>query len=128
MFGILFMLLGIVALFLSVVGLYGVMSFAVGRRTREIGIRIALGAQNRQLIALTLRKGFFQLGIGLVLGIGIAAVVANPLQWILYEVNARDPVVFLGVMATLAGVGLFASFIPARRATKIDPVVALSAE
>jgi predicted permease len=128
MFGILFMLLGVVALFLSVVGLYGVMSFAVGRRTREIGIRIALGAQNRQLIALTLRKGFFQLGIGLVLGIGIAAVVANPLQWILYEVNARDPVVFLGVMATLAGVGLFASFIPARRATKVDPVVALSAE
>ncbi len=128
MFGILFMLLGIVALFLSVVGLYGVMSFSVGRRTREMGIRIALGAQNRQLISLTMRKGLIQIGIGLVLGIGIAALVASPLQWILYEVNARDPGVFILVMLTLAVVGLFASFVPARRATRVDPMVTLSAE
>jgi putative ABC transport system permease protein len=128
MFGILFMLLGVVALFLSVVGLYGVMAFAVSRRTREMGIRIALGAQNRKLIGLTMRRGLIQLGIGLVLGIGIAAVVASPLQWILYEVNARDPWVFILVMLTLASVGLLASFIPARRATRVDPMVTLSAE
>ncbi len=128
MFGILFVLLGIVALFLSVVGLYGVMSFAVGRRTREMGIRIALGARDRQLIGITMRKGVLQLSVGLALGIGVAAVAASPLQWILYEVNARDPWVFVLVLMTLTVVGLAASFVPARRATKVDPVIALSAE
>lgn len=127
-FGILFMVLGFFALFLAVVGLYGVMAFAVGRRTREMGIRIALGAQARQLVTLTMRGGMIQLAIGFAIGIGLAAVLANPLQWILYEVNARDPSVFAIVTLTLGVVGLLASFVPARRATKVDPIITLSAE
>jgi len=128
LFGTLFMMLGFVALFLAVVGLYGVMAFAVGRRTREMGIRIALGAQPRQLVGLTMRAGLIQLGIGLAIGIGIAALLASPLQWILYEVNARDPAVFGAVAVVLGVVGLAASFVPARRVTRVDPVLTLAAE
>ncbi|UCD23582.1 MAG: ABC transporter permease [Gemmatimonadota bacterium] len=127
-FGPLFMLLGFVAMFLAAIGLYGVMSFAVSRRTREMGIRMALGAQGRQLIGLTMRKGTVQLAIGLGIGIGLAVAAVSPLQWILYDVSARDPLVFGSVFAVLAAVGLLASFIPARRATKVDPVTALGAE
>jgi putative ABC transport system permease protein len=127
-FGPLFMLLGFVAMFLAAIGLYGVMSFAVSRRTREMGIRMALGARGRQLIGLTMRKGVTQLALGLAIGLGLAVVAVSPLQWILYDVSARDPFVFGSVFAVLALVGLMASFIPARRATKVDPVIALGAE
>ena len=128
LFGILFMVLGFVALFLAVVGLYGVMAFTVGRRRREMGIRIALGAQSYQLVGLTMRSGLIQLGIGLVLGIGMAALVAGPLQWILYEVNARDPLVFGAVAVLLGAVGLLASYVPARRVARVDPILTLAGE
>jgi ABC-type antimicrobial peptide transport system permease subunit len=127
-FGPLFMVFGIMALFLAAIGLYGVMSFAVSRRTREMGIRLALGAQAGSLVGLVMRKGMIQLAVGLLIGVAIAVVAANPLQWILYDVSARDPWVFLVVLATLAAVGLLASFVPARRATRVDPVVTLTAE
>jgi ABC-type antimicrobial peptide transport system permease subunit len=104
------------------------MSFAVSRRTREMGIRMALGAQASSLVGLVMRKGMIQLAVGLLIGVAIAVVAANPLQWILYDVSARDPWVFLVVLATLAAVGLLASFVPARRATRVDPVVTLTAE
>jgi ABC-type antimicrobial peptide transport system permease subunit len=104
------------------------MSFAVSRRTQEMGIRMALGADGSNLIRLVMRRGTLQLVIGIVLGIGLAAVAANPLQFILYEVDVRDPTVFAAVVAVLAAAGLLASLIPARRVTKVDPVAALTAE
>ena len=127
-FGTLFMAFGFAALFLASVGLYGVMSFSVTRRSHEMGVRMALGAQGGQLVWLVLRKGLVQLAIGLGIGLGLAALAAGPLQFILYEVQARDPAVFSAVVATLALIGVAASFIPARRVTRVDPVIALGAE
>lgn len=127
-FGPLFMLLGFAATFLAAIGLYGVMSFSVSRRTREMGIRMALGAQGARLIGLTMRKGTLRLAVGLAIGLGLAVAAVSPLQWILYDVSARDPFVFGIVLFVLTTVGLLASFIPARRATKVDPVIALNTE
>ncbi|UCG85421.1 MAG: ABC transporter permease [Gemmatimonadota bacterium] len=127
-FGPLFMLLGFMAMFLAAIGLYGVISFAVSRRTREMGIRTALGARAGQLIGLTMRKGALQLALGIGVGLCLAVLAVNPLQFVLYDVSARDPFVFGLVVIVLAAVGLLASFIPARRATKVDPVMALGAE
>jgi predicted permease len=128
LFGTLFMVTGFVALFLAAVGLYGVMSFAVSRRTQEMGIRMALGADGPSLVRLVMRRGVVQLGIGLTLGIGLAALAATPLQIILYNVNARDLGVFGLVALALAATGLLASFVPAKRVTRVDPVAALTAE
>jgi predicted permease len=125
-FGTLFMAFGFVALFLAAVGLYGVMSFSVSQRTREMGIRMALGAYNGRLIRLAMRRGLRQLAIGITLGIGLAALATRPLQIILYEVDARDPVIFGGVVLALALVGILASYIPARRVSRIHPAEALS--
>ncbi len=127
-FGTFFMAFGFCALFLAAAGLYGVMSFAVTQRTREMGVRSALGAQGSQLILLVMRKSVFQLAIGLVLGLGLALLASGELQPVLYHVNPRDVVVFATVVATLAAASLIASFLPARRVTKIDPVLALAAE
>ncbi len=125
-FGTLFMVFGFAALFLAAVGLYGVMSFSVAQRTQEMGVRMALGAQGRQLIGLVMRKGAVQLLIGLGIGLVIAVLAAGQLQIILFDMEARDPVVFASVLATLAVAGLLASFIPARRVTSVDPVSALT--
>jgi putative ABC transport system permease protein len=127
-FGRFFMSFGFCALFLAAAGLYGVMSFAVTQRTREMGLRSALGAQGLQLIALVMRKSLVQLAIGLVLGLVLALLASGALQPVLYHVNPRDAVVFAGVIVTLAAASLLASFLPARRVTKIDPVTALSSE
>jgi predicted permease len=127
-FGTLFMAFGFAALFLAAIGLYGVMSFSVSRRSHEMGVRMALGAQGEQLVWLVLRKGVVQLAIGLGIGLGLAALATSPLQFILFGVQARDPAVFGAVVATLALIGLAASFIPARRVTRVDPVIALNAE
>jgi predicted permease len=125
-FGTLFMAFGFVALFLAAVGLYGVMSFTVSQRTREMGIRMALGAYDTRLIRLAMRRGLKQLAIGITIGIGLAALATRPLQIILYEVDARDPVIFGGVVLALALVGLLATYIPARRVSRIHPAEALS--
>jgi len=125
-FGTLFMAFGAAALFLASVGLYGVMSFSVARRTQEMGIRMAMGARGSELVKLMLKKGVVQLAIGLVMGLGIAVLAAGPLQFVLFEVKARDPMVFGAVVATLGVVGVLASFIPARRVTTVDPVTALT--
>jgi ABC-type antimicrobial peptide transport system permease subunit len=125
-FGTLFMAFGFVALFLAAVGLYGVMSFTVSQRTREMGIRMALGAYDGRLIRLAMRRGLKQLAIGITIGIGIAALATRPLQIILYEVDARDPVIFGGVVLALALVGILATYIPARRVSRIQPAEALS--
>ena len=127
-FGTFFTAFGVCALFLAAAGLYGVMSFAVTQRTREMGVRSALGAQGRQLVALVMRKSIVQLAVGLVLGLGLAFAASGALQPVLYHVDPRDRVVFIGVIVTLAVASLIASFLPARRVTKIDPVLALASE
>jgi hypothetical protein len=127
-FGTFFMVFGFCALLLAAAGLYGVMSFAVTQRTREMGVRSALGAQGQQLVALVMRTSVIQLLVGLFLGLGLALLASGALQPVLYHVDPRDVTVFVGVVATLAFVSLAASFLPARRVTRIDPVVALAAE
>jgi putative ABC transport system permease protein len=124
-FGTLFVAFGLAALFLAAVGLYGVMSFSVSQRRREMGIRMALGAEDSRLIRLAMRRGLKQVAIGSVLGIALAALATRPLQIVLYEVDARDPVIFGGVVLILALVGVLASYIPARRVSQIHPAEAL---
>jgi predicted permease len=127
-FSTFFIAFGVSALLLAVAGLYGVMSFAVTQRAREMGIRIALGAQKGRLVGLIMRKGAIRLAIGLVIGLGIGLGMSGALKTLLYRVQPRDPMVLIAVPLVLAAAGLAANFIPARRVTKIDPVVALAAE
>jgi putative ABC transport system permease protein len=124
-FGSLFMVFGGVALFLAAVGLYGVMAFTVARRTPEVGIRLALGASRGQVLAMVLRQGMGQVGLGLVFGAGLAFLVSRGIAAILFDVSPNDPVVFGGIALVLALTGLIASLVPARRATKADPAHAL---
>jgi predicted permease len=127
-FGTFFMAFGCVALLLAVAGLYGVMSFAVTQRTREMGIRAALGARGGQLVRLVMTRALVQLAFGLALGLALGLLAAGPLQPILYEVAPRDPLVLATVPLALAAASLLASFLPARRAAGVDPVIALAAE
>jgi putative ABC transport system permease protein len=127
-FGTFFTAFGICALLLAVAGLYGVMSFAVTQRTREMGVRSALGAQGGQLISLVMRRSLIQLAAGLVIGLMLAFAASGALAPVLYHVNPRDGVVFGGVVLLLALASIIASFLPARRVTKIDPVTALVVE
>lgn len=127
-FGNLFLAFGLAALFMASVGLYGVMSFSVTHRVGEMGVRMALGASGRQVTGLIIGQGLAQIAVGLVLGTGLALLVARGLAFIMYQVNPWDPATFLGVLAVLVLTGLGASWVPARRATRVDPMVALSAE
>jgi predicted permease len=127
-FGVLFMIFGAAALFLAGVGLYGVMATSVAQRTREMGVRMALGAQARDVIALIFRQGLVQITIGIGLGLGLAVGVSTLLTIVLYQVNPRDPVVFASIIGFLLAVASLACFVPARRATRVDPNVALRVE
>jgi predicted permease len=127
-FGAMFMIFGVIALFLASVGLYAVMSFSVSRRTREVGIRMALGAKSSDVIRMIFRQGVWQLGIGMTLGLALAAGVAQFTRVILFQVEPRDPAIFGGVVLVLSVAGLLACLVPARRATRVDPLVALRAE
>jgi predicted permease len=127
-FGTFFMAFGICALFLAAAGLYGVMSFAVTQRTREIGVRSALGAPGLLLVLLIMRKSVVQLVLGLFLGLGLALLASGALQPVLYHVNPRDPMVLTVVLAALGATSVLATVLPAWRVTKIDPIVALATE
>lgn len=127
-FGTMFMIFGIIALFLAAIGLYAVMAFSVSRRTREVGIRMALGARSSDVVRLIFGQGMLQLGIGLALGLAMAAGVSRLLTIILFDVQPRDPAIFGAVVAVLATAGLLACYMPARRATGVDPLIALRAE
>jgi putative ABC transport system permease protein len=124
-FGSLFMVFGAVALFLASVGLYGVMSTSVAQRTREMGVRMALGAETRDVLNLIMRQGLLQLVIGLVLGLAMALGVSNLLQMLLFEVNPRDPSIFVAIGAVLSATAAVACLVPAARATRVHPVHAL---
>jgi predicted lysophospholipase L1 biosynthesis ABC-type transport system permease subunit len=126
-FGGLFAVFGAAALFMATIGLYGVMSFSVSRRTQEMGIRMALGAQARQVRALVLRQGMTQIAFGTVIGTGLALLVSRGLEVFLLGGRTWDPVTYLLVFAVLAVTGLLASSIPAARATRVDPADALRA-
>jgi putative ABC transport system permease protein len=127
-FGTIFMIMGIVALFLAAIGLYGVMSFSVSRRTREMGVRMALGAHAEHVVRLIMRQGVVQLAIGLVLGLAGALAVTSLLTGFLFGVSPRDPLTFIAIVVVLVVTGLVASLVPARRATRVDPLVAIRYE
>jgi putative ABC transport system permease protein len=124
-FGQLFMVMGFVALFLAAIGLYGVMSFSVSSRTREMGVRMALGAGTSHVLGMVLRQGVIQLAIGLGIGIAMAWGFASLLAGFLFGIEPRDPLTFVGTLLVLVATGLAASWLPARRATRVSPLVAL---
>jgi predicted permease len=119
---------GLLALTLACIGLYGLLSYEIVRRTREIGIRMALGAQPANLLRLIVRQGIVLAFVGVLVGSGVALGVTRYLGSLLYDVHADDPVTMIGVVALLILVALAACYIPARRGMKIDPMVALGYE
>ncbi|MGB8130314.1 MAG: FtsX-like permease family protein [Candidatus Angelobacter sp.] len=121
-------LLAGLALFLSAIGIYGVLAYVVAQRTHEIGVRMALGANRRGIFGLILARGAWLAGIGVVLGLAVAVGVTRLINSLLYDTSAMDPFTFVGVIALLLVVGLLASYIPARRAMRVDPIVALRHE
>jgi len=119
---------GAIALLLSCIGLYGLLSYEVTRRTREIGIRMALGARRTDLVRLVVWQGVGLALAGTVLGFSAALAVGHLLTKLLFGVKPSDPATLLAVMLLLVGVALVAAFLPARRATMVDPMVALRCE
>jgi len=120
--------LGVLALILGAIGLYGVMSYLVRQRTREIGIRMALGAERGTVVGLVTGHGMRWTGIGLVVGLAASFAVAKLIAGFLYGVGPADPTAFVGIALLLIGTAYVACYIPARRASRIDPLVALREE
>jgi macrolide transport system ATP-binding/permease protein len=119
---------GAVAMLLAAVGIYGVVSYAVAQGTREFGLRMALGALPRNVAWLVLRRGMLPVWIGMLIGLGASLAVTRLLTSYLYSVSATDPLAFMAVVVLLGGAALLASYYPARRATKVDPMVSLRYE
>jgi ABC-type antimicrobial peptide transport system permease subunit len=117
-----------IALLLAAIGIYGVMSYSFSRRIHEIGIRVALGAQSADILSMVLREGMQLVLLGLAAGLVGAVVLTRFLRTLLFDVTSTDPIVFTSIAALLAAVALFACYIPARRATHVDPLVALREE
>jgi len=119
---------GALATLLAAIGLYGVMSYTVARRTREIGIRMALGAERGSVLWLVLREVALMVGVGLAVGIPLAFALSRIVQSQLFALSAHDPIALVGAAAVLAFVALVAGYLPARRATRVDPMLALRYE
>jgi len=119
---------GALALLLAAIGLYGVLAFTVSQRTREIGIHMALGARARDVLVMVMKQGMSLVLVGIVLGVAGAYAVTRTIRSLLFEVGTTDPLTFVAVLVLLAVVGFVASYVPARRATKVDPLEALRYE
>jgi predicted permease len=129
---IMFTVFGVVAILLAAVGIYGVMSFAVNQRTQEFGVRMALGADRGRILGMVVRQSAVQVVLGAVVGLGLALTIAivagNGIQSVLFGVSARDPWIYLAVVGLVGLVSLVATLVPARRATRVDPINALRAD
>jgi putative ABC transport system permease protein len=125
---VLFLLFGAIALVLTAVGIYGVISYGVAQRTHEIGIRLALGAGRREVLSLIVGEAMKPALLGAALGLCAAFGLTRLLTRLLYNVKPTDPSVFAAVLLLLIAVAWLASYIPARRATRVDPMVALHYE
>jgi len=127
-----FSIFGGIAILLASVGIYGVMSFAVNQRTQEFGVRMALGADTPRILRMVLKQGALQIAIGLFVGVGLALAIAlalgSAIQTTLFGVSARDPLTYGAVIALVTVVSLVATLVPAQRATRVDPMIALRAE
>jgi putative ABC transport system permease protein len=119
---------GAAALFLASVGLHGVLSFSVNQRTHELGLRVALGATPGGVVRLVLNQAGLQLALGLVLGMGLSMLLGRGLSFVLFDVAATDMGVFMGVAVLLTITSAFACLVPATRATRVDPAVAMHTE
>ena len=126
--GLLLGVSGFLALALTSIGLFGVISYIVSQRTHEIGVRMALGAQRSDVLRLVVRHGILLTAMGLVIGLGMAFGAAQLLSSLLYGIRPTDPATFVGVALLLCAVVLLACYIPARRAISVDPLVALRYE
>ena len=121
-------LFGALGLVLALVGIYGVISYSVGRRTREIGIRVALGAESGDVLRLVIGQGTKLVLAGVAIGLGASFAATRLMSGLMYGVSATDPVTFVGVSILLMLAGLVACYLPARRAVRVDPVEALRQE
>ena len=119
---------GLLALVLAAIGIYGVLSYAVSRRTRELGVRMALGATRGQVAKLVLKDGLVMTAVGIVLGVTAALALTQFLSSVLYQVTPGDPLTYVAVAGILLAVALIATLLPARRATAVDPLTALRAD
>jgi putative ABC transport system permease protein len=119
---------GGMALLLGVAGIYGVISYSVSQRTREIGIRIALGAQTETVRRMFVRHGLTLAGVGVAIGLAVAFGTMRLMSSLLFEVSPVDPLTYVAVSLTLTAAVVLASYVPARRATAIDPIEALRSE
>jgi putative ABC transport system permease protein len=116
------------ALLLAAIGVYGVLAYLVARRTREIGVRIALGARPGSVLRLVVGQSLRVAALGITIGVAAAVLLAPQIESQLFDVKPRDPVTLAAVAAALLGVALLASYLPARRATRVDPLTALRTE
>jgi ABC-type antimicrobial peptide transport system permease subunit len=119
---------GAIALLLAAIGIYGLMSYSVAQSTHDIGVRVALGADRRRILSLVVTRGMKLAGVGLLIGVGGAFAASRLLAQLLFGVKPTDPLTYLVVTAALAVVAFLACYLPARRAMRVDPIIALRAE